>query len=494
MPVSHAQLLQKCAAAKAIAFATFDSICVAPNSRLRDLLKQHIHDRTHALRDQNLEVSQILTHRCALAQWNQFKTECPTSVAALEAVVALTSTVSLSDQGPGVWEGLGRCTIDVILPEVIAMTRQFDFETNRAHAVQCDALLLQTQEAVHKVQELQDSSDELRQHRDRLIAEKADLEESLAARKAELEIRSRELQSLRVSTDSAKETLLQQLDDSFQKNTSHAAQVHMLEADLRAAKERETDLKSSLDSLNNDHREKAEQHLVQLNAARAALENLSSDHQQSRSREEDFRVECAVLKERLQHASDASAADLASMQQQLIAAVTKARDAAASREVLEAAISEREKEHSEALRVIMIQSSQRETALEGKLFQMTQLEASGRQQMQEIIDRSAELEQKLSQKLSLVEATHQQLVQENLILSHTHSRTLAELEALKHANEEVKLQHDRKMQLLLQESTQNQQRLHELQQSLQKEQSIGQDAILAGTEVLQELARLKLEM
>ncbi len=490
MPVSHAQLLQICAAAKTIAFATFDSICVAPNSRLRDLLKQHIHDRTHALRDQNLEVSQILTHRYALAQWNQFKQECPTTVAALEAVVALASTVSLSDQGPGVWEGLGRCTIDVILPEMIAMTRQFDFETNRAHTAQRDALLLQTQGAGHQVQELQDSIKELREHRDRLIAEKADIEESHAAIKAELEIRSRELQSLRVSSDSAKETLLQQLDDSFHKNTSYAAQVHMLQTDLRAAMERESDLQSCLETLNNDYREKEEQHLAQLNATRAALETISGDHRQTRSREEDLRVECAVLKERLQHASDASAADLASIQQQLKAAVTKARDAATSRDVLEAAMSEREQEHSEALRVITIHSSQRETALEGKLFQMTQLEASSRQQMQEIIDRSAEL----SQKLSRVEAAHQHLVQENSILSQTHEKTLAELEAVKHANEEVKSQHDHKMQLLLQESTQNQQQLLELQQSLQKEHSLGQDAILAGTEVLQELARLKLEM
>jgi hypothetical protein len=46
----------------------------------------------------------------------------------------------------------------------------------------------------------------------------------------------------------------------------------------------------------------------------------------------------------------------------------------------------------------------------------------------------------------------------------------------------------------LKESAQNQQQLHELQQTLRKEQSVGQDAILAGTEVLQELARLKLQM
>jgi hypothetical protein len=50
------------------------------------------------------------------------------------------------------------------------------------------------------------------------------------------------------------------------------------------------------------------------------------------------------------------------------------------------------------------------------------------------------------------------------------------------------------MQLLLQQSAQNQERLHDLQKSLQKEQSLGQDAILAGSEVLQELARLKLQM
>lgn len=497
MPVDHAQLSQICAAAKTLAFSTFDSICVAPNSRLRNLLKQHIHDRAHALQQQNMEVSRVLTHRDTLARWNQLKEECGTSVAALESIVAIASTVSLSDQGPGVWEGLGRCTIDVILPEVIAMARQFDFETSRAHAIERDSLhadisyaQTQTQAAVHKVQELQDCNNELVQHRDRLIDEKVNLEELCSAVKAQLEAKSREMQSLQLSSDSAKEILLQQLDASLQKNTSYAAQVHMLESDVRAAKERESDLQSCLQTLHDDHREKEEQLSAQMNAASAALEALSSDHQQARVREEDLRVECAVLKERLQHASDAAAADLASIQQQLETAASKARDAVKSRDAFEATIFQREQEHSEALRALMIESAQREAALESKLFQQTQLDASNRQQLQDMAQQSLEFERKLKE----LETLHQLLVQEHLTLSQVHEKTKAELESVKLANEEFRIQHDQKMQLLLHESSQNQQRLHDLQQSLQKEQSLGQDAILAGTEVLQELARLKLEM
>ncbi len=93
-----------------MALSTFDSICVVPNSRLRNLLKQHINDRTHALREQNLEVSRILAHRDALSRWHQLKDQFTTTVAALEAVIGIGTSVSMSDQGPGVWEGLGQFT------------------------------------------------------------------------------------------------------------------------------------------------------------------------------------------------------------------------------------------------------------------------------------------------------------------------------------------------------------------------------------------------
>ncbi len=118
------------------------------------------------------------------------------------------------------------------------------------------------------------------------------------------------------------------------------------------------------------------------------------------------------------------------------------------------------------------------------------MDASNRQQLQDKTDRGLELERKLQD----IESLHLMLMREHSSLVQVHEATRTELDILKRANEELKPQHDHKMQLLLQESTQNQQQLHELQQSLQREQIIGHDAILAGTEVLQELARLKLEM
>jgi hypothetical protein len=497
MPVDHAQLLQVCAAAKRIAFSTFDSICVSPNSRLRNLLKQHIHDRTHALREQNMEVSRSLAHREMLLQWNKMKDQCPTCVSALETVATLSSCVSLSGQGPGVWEGLGQCMIDVILPEVITMSRQFDFESSQARAVENGNLLkdmsicqMQSQELGHKVQQLQDSNNDLVQLRDRLSAEKAAIEELCAAAKTDLENKSRELQSLQVSSNSAKETFLQQLDASLKKNTSYAAQLHMLETDVQAAKARESDLQSSLQTLHDEHRDKEHQLLQQLEAAGCALEAESGHRQQARSREEDLKVECTVLKERLQNASDAAAADVASLQSQLSHAIGKARDAENSRDLLEASTAQREQQHSEEMRALMIESARKENALESKLFQQSQDHASIQQQLQEMTDKFLEMERRRSDS----EALHQQLVQEHLSLNQLYSTTRAELERLSHVHQEIRSQHDQKMELLLQESSHNQQQLQELQQTLRKEQSVGQDAILAGTEVLQELARLKLQM
>jgi hypothetical protein len=69
---------------------------------------------------------------------------------------------------------------------------------------------MQCQEAVHKAERLESANSELQQQRACLIAEKAAIEESLTTMKGDLESKSRELQSLRVSSDSAKETLLQQ--------------------------------------------------------------------------------------------------------------------------------------------------------------------------------------------------------------------------------------------------------------------------------------------
>ena len=497
MPVDHAQLQQICATAKKLAFSAFDSICVAPNSRLRNLLKQHIHDRTHALREQNLEVSRSLAHLDALAEWNQMKLQHTTCISALEAVIALSSSVSLSDHGPGVWEGLGHCTADVILPEVIAIARKFDFENSQARALERDALLsdlsasqMQCREAAHKAERLESANSELQQQRACLIAEKAAIEESLTTVKGDLESKSRELQSLQVSSDSAKETLLQQLDVSFQKNTSYAAQVHMLETDVRAGVERQSGLQASIQQLHDDFHEREIQLVAQVDASSSALEMASKEREQARSREEDLRVECAVLKERLQNASEAAAADLVSSQQQLETTRGKVQDLSASRDLLEAALSQREQEHSEAIRLLMIESSQKESALESKIFQQAQSKAGFRQQLQEAHANSLELERKLRES----DTANQQLMHQFMTLSQAHASTQAQLESVQHAHDELKAQSSGKMQHLLQESTLNQQQLHELQLSLQMEQSRGQDAILAGTEVLQELARLKLQM
>lgn len=497
MPVEHAQLLQICAAAKRAAFSTFDSICVAPNSRLRNLLKQHIHDRTHALREQNLDVSRSLAHRDMILQWNAMKDQCSTCVSALETVVTLSTCVSLSAHGPGVWEGLGNCMMDVILPEVISMSRKFDFDNNQERASERDSFIkdismcrMQNQELGHKVQQLQESNDELVQQRDRWKAEKAAIEESFEAIKVDLEKKTRELQSLQVSSDSAKETLLQQLDVSLKKNTSYAAQVHMLETDVQASNAREAELQSSMKELHEKYRDSEQELKAQLEAARVALEATSGDRQQARLREEDMKVECAVLKERLQHASDAATADLASLQEQLDSAVGKARDAVKSRELVMATMSQQEQQHSEEMRALLIESSQKESALESKLFQLMQMDASIRQQLQEMTDRCSEAEMRLRES----EASHQLLVQQHLSLKEVHSNTRAELERFSRDQQEIKSQHDQKMQLLLQESAHNQQQLYELQRTLQKEKCVGQDAILAGTEVLQELARLKLQI
>jgi len=497
MPVDHVQLQQTCAAAKKIAFTTFDSICIAPNSRLRSLLKQHIHDRTHALREQNLEVSRSLAHRDALAEWTQMKADCCTCAAALQCVIALTSSVSSSNRGPGVWEGVGRCTADVILPDVIAIARTCDFESSQAHALERDALLrdvsaarMQGQEAVHKVEALQVANDELQQQRARLIAEKAAVEEAFAALKDDLDFKSRELQSLRVSSDSAKETLLLQLDALLQKNTSYAAQVHMLETDVRAGKERECGLQASMQQLQKDFRERETQLVAQVDAAAASLDAASDERGHARVREEEFRVECTLLKQRLQNASEAAAADVALMQQQLKTARDKVISLGASRNALEAALSQREQEHSDAIRSLTTEFSQKEAALESRIFQQSQLDVGVRQQLQEARANCLELEKQLRQS----NASHQQLMQSHTALVQVHGSVQAQLESVQHAHDELKAQANSKMQQLLQDSTLNQQELHELQLSLQQEQSRGQDAILAGTEVLHELARLKLQM
>lgn len=142
------------------------------------------------------------------------------------------------------------------------------------------------------------------------------------------------------------------------------------------------------------------------------------------------------------------------------------------------------------MRALLIESSQKESALESKLFQLMQMDASIRQQLQEMTDRCSEAEMRLRES----EASHQLLVQQHLSLKEVHSNTRAELERFSRDQQEIKSQHDQKMQLLLQESAHNQQQLYELQRTLQKEKCVGQDAILAGTEVLQELARLKLQI
>jgi hypothetical protein len=222
----------------------------------------------------------------------------------------------------------------------------------------------------------------------------------------------------------------------------------------------------------------------------AAVEAASRDRLHARSREEDMRVECAIAKERLQHATDAAAADLALLQQQLEAAIIKARDAAQSRDVAEEALSQREQQHADALRLMTIESSQNVNALESKLFQQAQLHASIQQQLHDSISNREALETRLRE----VESLHHNLMQQHAGVAQAYASARAELESLHHANEEIKAQHDQKMELLLQQSAQNQERLHDLQASLQKEQSLGQDAILAGSEVLQELMRLKLQM
>jgi hypothetical protein len=384
--------------------------------------------------------------------------------------------------------------MDMILPDVIALARQADYERSQAHAAEKEALLreiaearAECQDAVHKIQELQDSNEELALHRDRLAEEKIAAERLLAAAKDDLEIKSRDIQNLQASSDSARSSMQQQLDASLQTNMLCSQQAQMLETDLRAAKEREAELQSAMQTLHDEFRDKEASLTAQVDAA---VEAASRDRLHARSREEDMRVECAIANERLQHASEAAAADLALLQQQLETAVSKARDAAKSRDVVEEALAQREQQHADAMRLLTIESSQNINALESKLFQQAQLHASIQQELHDSISNREALETRLRE----VEALHHNLIQQHSGVTQAYSSARAELESLHHANEEIKAQHDQKMQLLLQQSAQNQERLHDLQKSLQKEQSLGQDAILAGSEVLQELTRLKLQM
>ena len=128
----------------------------------------------------------------------------------------------------------------------------------------------------------------------------------------------------------------------------------MLETDVKAGEERQSGLQASIQQLHDDFREREIQLVAQVDASSSALEMASKEREQARSREEDLRVECAVLKERLQNASEAAAADLVSSQQQLETTRGKVQDLSASRDLLEAALSQREQEHSEAMRWLMI--------------------------------------------------------------------------------------------------------------------------------------------
>ena len=86
--------------------------------------------------------------------------------------------------------------------------------------------------------------------------------------------------------------LQQQLDAALQMNTSCTQQLHMLETDLRAAKEREAQLQSAMQELHDNYRDKEVKLAAQVDAAAAAFEAASTDRLQARSREEDMRVEC----------------------------------------------------------------------------------------------------------------------------------------------------------------------------------------------------------
>jgi hypothetical protein len=497
MPVDNTELQHICSVAKKNAFSVFDSTCVAPNTRLRNLLKCHIHDRTHALREQNFEVSRSVALRETQIQWRQMKDTCSTSISALDAAASLIVGVGTSSRGPGVWQGVGQCVADTILPDIIALTRVFEFEAHEARAFERDAWLkdvasaqMQLQSANQQVESLCAANDELTRKCERLMNEKRVLEECCSDLKDEVESKSRELQSLKLSSDSAKEALLQQLNITLQENTTYVARVHMLEVDIEAAKQRESELLASMKLLHVDYREKEAQLLDQIQSANTRLTAASDDRQQARLGEENLRIECAVLSQRLQHVSEAAASDSALLQQQLDDAMSKVREAITARDLLETSISRREEEHSCAMRVLTMESHEKESALANRLLEQAQADSSLRQQLQLKSDRCIELEAQLRE----CKASNEQLVQQGSTLAQVHSRTCAELDNMRRVHEEAASNNNSKMQLLLQESEQNQLRLHELQQSLRRERSAGQDAILAGTEVLDELARLKLQM